>query len=67
VYSIIRSDLSSALINIKVRPVHWDKEGRVSVVELDSPALKLVLFNIHVVNGIDKSYRYPSIDAVSGS
>jgi exonuclease III len=65
--SIIRSVLSLKFNNTKVWTVDWNREGRVSVVELDSPALKLFLFNIYAVNGTDKPYRDPSTGAVAGT
>ena len=67
VCSIIRSYLSSTVTSIKVRTVDWDKEGRVSVVELDSPNFNLALFNIYAVNSTDNPYRNPPTGAVSGS
>lgn len=67
VCSIIRSDLSATSRNVKVRTVDWDKEGRVSVIELDSPSFKLALYNIYAVNGTDNPYRDPETGAVLGT
>lgn len=66
VCSIIRQDLYTAF-QVKVRTVNWDKEGRVSVVELTSPSTKLVLFNIYAVNGTDNPYRDPATGTIRGT
>lgn len=54
--SIIREDFAKDF-NVNVRTVDWDKEGRVSVVELQSARSKLALFNIYAVNGTENPYR----------
>lgn len=66
VCSIIRKDLVQRL-NARVRTVDWDKEGRVSVVELNYPSTKLALFNIYAVNGTDNPYRDPATGTVQGT
>lgn len=38
-----------------------------SVIELDSPSLKLALYNIYAVNGTDNPYRDPTTGAVLGT
>jgi exonuclease III len=76
VCSIVRSDLSESF-NLKAehRTVNWDKEGRVSIVELSSlppvssstPPIRLSIFNIYAVNGTDSRYRDPRTGAVIGT
>lgn len=68
VCSIIRSDLFSDY-KANVRTIDWDKEGRLSVVELTSisSGKKLALFNIYAVNGTDNPYRDPSTGTVQGT
>ncbi|KAF1978888.1 DNase I-like protein, partial [Bimuria novae-zelandiae CBS 107.79] len=66
VCSIIREDLVQNL-NAQVRTVDWDKEGRVSVVELKTASTKFALFNIYAVNGTDNPYRDPATGAVRGT
>jgi exonuclease III len=66
VCSILRTDLVSNF-HAKSRTVDWDSEGRVSVVELQSPSVKLALFNIYAVNGTDNPYRDSATGAVRGS
>jgi exonuclease III len=76
VCSIIRRDLFSNSSSgngykANVRPVHWDNEGRVSVVEITCPpslmSKKLAIFNIYAVNGTDNPYRDPATGAVLGT
>jgi exonuclease III len=76
VCSIIRRDLFSNSSSgngykANVRPVHWDNEGRVSVVEITCPSSlmskKLAIFNIYAVNGTDNPYRDPATGAVIGT
>lgn len=66
VCSIIRRDLPTSDA-VAVRTVDWDKEGRVSVVELTTGPNKLAVFNIYAVNGTDFSYRDPQTGAPRGT
>jgi exonuclease III len=68
VCSILRQDLRSKY-DIHVRTVQWDREGRVSVVEVRSRggAAKLAVFNIYAVNGTDVAYRDSATGAVRGT
>lgn len=76
VCSIIRSDLPSLFgveLQVNERTVEWDKEGRISVVELLSQntssetVLKLAVFNIYAINGTDNAYRDPQTGAIAGT
>ncbi|PSN65181.1 DNase I-like protein [Corynespora cassiicola Philippines] len=66
VCSIIRNDVSTSY-QAKFRTVDWDKEERISVVELKTPNFKLALFNIYAVNGTDNPYRNLSTGAIQGT
>jgi exonuclease III len=67
VCSIIRTDLRKNY-NVHVRTVDWDKEGRISIVEIASTKdTKLALFNIYAVNGTDNPYRDPKTGANCGT
>ncbi|KAF1952902.1 DNase I-like protein [Byssothecium circinans] len=66
VCSIIRSDLFSNY-QAKVRTVDWDREGRISIVELSNSFTKFALFNIYAVNGTDNPYRDPSTGTDRGT
>ncbi|CAO2649781.1 Nn.00g010730.m01.CDS01 [Neocucurbitaria sp. VM-36] len=66
VCSILRSDLRKDY-NVNVRPVDWDREGRISVVEVESASTKLAVFNIYAVNGTDNPYRDPATGAIRGT
>jgi exonuclease III len=66
VCSIVRTDLREKH-NVHVRTVDWDKEGRISVVEITSKNIKLALFNIYAVNGTDNPYRDPKTGANCGT
>ncbi|KAJ4351853.1 uncharacterized protein N0V89_007197 [Didymosphaeria variabile] len=66
VCSIVREDLTTKY-QTKVRTVEWDKEGRISVVELRNDSTKIALFNIYAVNGTDNPYRNPATGAISGT
>lgn len=66
VCSIIRSDILSACKG-SVRTVEWDREGRVSIVELRFPTTKIALFNIYAVNGTDNPYRDPWTGVIRGT
>jgi exonuclease III len=66
VCSIIRTDLRKQY-DVNVRTVDWDKEGRISVVEIVSQSIKLAIFNIYAVNGTDNPYRDPATGAVRGT
>jgi exonuclease III len=66
VCSILRKDLRKKY-KVNVRTVDWDKEGRISVVELIGSSSKLAIFNIYAVNGTDNPYRDPATDAVRGT
>lgn len=70
VCSIIRTDLSTTLdITPKVRMIDWDKEGRVSTVEISSQSRQmfLAIFNIYAVNGTDNPYHDPLTGAMKGT
>jgi exonuclease III len=58
VCSIFRRDLHDTY-KMTVRTVDWDREGRVSIVEVTSrtTSTKLAIFNIYAVNGTDNLYR----------
>ncbi|ORY06378.1 Endonuclease/exonuclease/phosphatase [Clohesyomyces aquaticus] len=67
VCSIIRSDMSTSH-SVRHRTVNWDREGRVSVLELCAPNnCKLALFNVYAVNGTDNPYRDPQTGTVIGT
>jgi exonuclease III len=68
VCSILRCDLWNRY-DINVRTVNWDRQGRISVVELRSKSnsTKLAVFNIYAVNGTDIAYRDPETGAVKGT
>jgi exonuclease III len=66
VCSILRTDLRQRY-EVNVRTVDWDKEGRVSVVELVTNSRKLAIFNIYAVNGTENSYRDPTTGTVRGT
>jgi exonuclease III len=66
VCSILRSDLRDKF-NVNLRTFDRDKEGRISVVELQSGSKKLAIFNIYAVNGTDNPYRDPSTGVVRGT
>ena len=66
VCSILRTDLRDKY-KTNVRTVDWDKEGRISVVELIAKHAKLAIFNIYAVNGTDNPYRDPATGAVRGT
>lgn len=66
VCSILRSDLRTSY-HVKVRTVDWDKEGRISVVEIQKDSTKLAIFNIYAVNGTDNPYRNPNTGHTHGT
>ncbi|KAF1916544.1 Endonuclease/exonuclease/phosphatase [Ampelomyces quisqualis] len=66
VCSILRTDLHIKY-TVNIRTVNWDKEGRISVVEILSPSSKLAIFNIYTVNGTENPYRDPKTGAVKGT
>ncbi|KAF2032878.1 DNase I-like protein [Setomelanomma holmii] len=66
VCSILRTDLRERF-KVCMRSVGWDKEGRISVVELHSSSSKLAIFNMYAVNGTDNPYRDPKTGTVSGT
>ena len=66
VCSILRTDLHTTH-DITTRTVPWDKEGRISIVQLTSKSAKLALFNIYAVNGTSNPYRDPATGAVTGT
>jgi exonuclease III len=66
VCSIFRTDLRQAYA-INVRTVDWDKEGRISVIEITSKSSKLAIFNIYAVNGTENPYRDANTGAVKGT
>ncbi|KAK3082231.1 hypothetical protein LTS18_010648 [Coniosporium uncinatum] len=63
VCSILRADFCEDEVR-RVRDVEWDREGRVSVVELKS---KVAVWNIYAVNGTENAYRDPMTGAVEGT
>ncbi|KAF2280637.1 DNase I-like protein [Westerdykella ornata] len=73
VCSIVRSDIYRLFnLSCRFRTVDWDKEGRVSIVELTSPpescsSTKIAIFNIYAVNGTESPYRDPRTGAVMGT
>jgi exonuclease III len=66
VCSILRADLRKQC-EVKTRTVDWDKEGRISVIELVGNSAKLAIFNIYAVNGTENPYRDPTSGAVKGT
>lgn len=66
VCSIVRSDLRERY-QINLRNADWDREGRISVVELVGKSSKLASFNIYAVNETDNPYRDPSSGALKGT
>ncbi|KAH7406495.1 Endonuclease/exonuclease/phosphatase [Phaeosphaeria sp. MPI-PUGE-AT-0046c] len=66
VCSILRTDLHDRY-HVNHRSVAWDKEGRISVLEINCSSKKLAVFNIYAVNGTDNPYRDPKTGAVSGT
>ncbi|OAL57489.1 DNase I-like protein [Pyrenochaeta sp. DS3sAY3a] len=66
VCSIIRSDIRNHC-KLNIRTVDWDKEGRVSVVEVISSSSKLALFNVYAVNGTENVYRDPNTGLITGT
>lgn len=66
VCSLICSDLRKDY-NVNIRTVDWDKEGRISIVEVESALAKLAVFNIYAVNGTDNPYRDPATGAIRGT
>ena len=68
VCSIIRKDFRDKLVE-KVRPVSWDNEGRILVIETKAVGNipKLAIFNIYAVNGTDLPYKDPNTGEVTGS
>jgi exonuclease III len=66
VCSILRIDLRNKY-TLNTRTVNWDKEGRISIVELSGKSAKLAIFNIYAVNGTDNPYHDPATGAVRGT
>jgi exonuclease III len=66
VCSIMRTDLRKHY-DVNVRSVDWDKEGRISVVEIAGRECKLAIFNIYAVNGTENPYRDPNTGTVRGT
>lgn len=66
VCSILRTDLRDKY-GINVRTVDWDREGRISVVELTSSSEKLAVFNLYAVNGTENPYRDPVTGVIRGT
>ncbi|KAF2848502.1 DNase I-like protein [Plenodomus tracheiphilus IPT5] len=67
VCSILRTDLHLTY-TLTTRSVPWDHEGRISVIELRSPATKpLALYNIYAVNGTDNPWRDSQTGIVKGT
>lgn len=66
VCSILRTDLHSTY-TITTRTVPWDLEGRISVIEMQSPTVKVAIFNIYAVNGTDNDWRDSNTGVVKGN
>jgi exonuclease III len=67
VCSIIRSDFSNPNVEC-VRGVHWDNEGRFSVIEIESAkGEKLAVWNVYAVNGTTNDYRDSKTGEVVGT
>jgi exonuclease III len=66
VCSILRTDLHKTY-QINIRTVDWDKEGRISIVQLTGKSAKLAIFNIYAVNGTSNPYRDPTTGVVTGT
>jgi exonuclease III len=68
VCSIIRSDLRDSN-DINTRTVLWDREGRLSVVEVKSKtsSAKLAVFNTYAINGTENPYRDSANGTVRGT
>ena len=66
VFSILRSDLAPKY-SMNVRTVDWDAEGRISVVEVNTPEAKFAVFNIYAVNGTDNPYCDPKTGVQKGT
>lgn len=64
--SILRTDLRKRY-EINVRTLDWDKEGRISVVEITGRTRKLAIFNIYAVNGTENAFRDSETGAVKGT
>lgn len=60
VCSIVRKDFAEQFVE-RIRPVSWDLEGRVLVVETKARGgvPKLAIINIYAVNGTDHAYKDP--------
>jgi exonuclease III len=63
VCTIIRKDFYETTVE-RVRDVEWDKEGRVSIIELKH---NLEIWNVYAVNGTDNPWRDPKSGAVIGT
>lgn len=72
VCTIHRSDIPSIqYMDVDIRTVDWDKEGRVSIIQLlphvSQDYHKLAIFNIYAVNGTENLYRDPRTGVVKGT
>lgn len=68
VCSIVRKDFAEQFVE-RIRPVSWDLEGRILVVETKARGKvpKLAIINIYAVNGTDHPYKDPVTGAVVGT
>ncbi|KAI8932473.1 hypothetical protein NX059_010656 [Plenodomus lindquistii] len=66
VCSILRKDLYSKY-DVTIRVVSWDLEGRICVVQLISPTVRLGIYNIYAVNGTNNDWRDSETGALKGN
>lgn len=67
VCSIVRKDFYGGFVR-EVRTVDWDNEGRISVIEIESPeGMRLSVWNIYAVNGTTNDYRDSRTGEVIGT
>lgn len=68
VCTIVRKDFAEQFVE-RVRPVSWDLEGRILVVETKARGIlpKLAIVNIYAVNGTDHPYKDPVTGDVVGT
>lgn len=65
VCTIIRAEFHKNHVE-RVREVHWDKEGRISIIQLRSET-NLEIWNVYAVNGTDSEWRDPKSGEVIGT
>lgn len=68
VCSIVRKDFKERCVD-RIRPVDWDVEGRILVLETRAVGLlpKLAIINIYAVNGTDNPYYDPQTGKEAGT